>query len=137
MGEPLDLLYQKLNTASSAMQAMRIQEEIDRETRKTEAQARSNAKKDAILLQGAQTNIAQKELLEEQLKAVKEQNEQLKEQCSLLKELYETEKKQSEDNAKVTQKSEQDVKHSKIFGWVSFVVAALISIAGVLVGILV
>lgn len=92
------------------------------------AQTWDNARKDAILVEGAQANIAQKTLLEEQLKAVKEQNEQLKENYRLLNELYE--------NSKVdAQKSAKNALHNKIFGWVSFGVGTFIGIAGILFGL--
>lgn len=80
------------------------------------------------MVEGAQANIAQKTLLEEQLKAVKEQNEQLKENYRLLNELYE--------NSKVdAQKSAKNALHNKIFGWVSFGVGTFIGIAGILFGL--
>lgn len=85
--------------------------------------------REAKMVAGAEASIAQKELLEEQLKEIKEQNIQLKENYHLLNELYESAKKEAGDNAK-------DAKHNKIFGWVSFGVGTLIGILGIILGII-
>lgn len=121
-------INETLRSATSAMQVVAIVEEQEKAKRFAQAVAEENARKDAVLVEGAQANIAQKTLLEEQLKAVKEQNEQLKENYRLLNELYE--------NSKVdAQKSAKDALHNKIFGWVSFGVGTFIGIAGILFGV--
>ena len=97
-----------------------------------EAQDRHNT----IIEEGAKSSIEQKELLLQQLEAVKEQNKLLEKQIremqdknALLNELYDNSKKESIANAK-------DAKHNKIFGWVSFGVGTLIGIAGIILGII-
>lgn len=91
--------------------------------------SRDKAKRDATMLAGAEASVAQKELLEEQLKEIKEQNSQLKENYRLLNELYESAKIEAQDNAK-------EAKHNKIFGWVSFGVGTIIGIIGIVFGII-
>jgi len=91
--------------------------------------SRDKAKKDAAMIAGAEASVAQKELLEEQLKEIKEQNLQLKENYRLLNELYESAKKEAQDNAK-------EARHNKIFGWVSFGVGTFIGIIGIVFGII-
>lgn len=91
--------------------------------------SREKAKRDATMIAGAEASVAQKELLEEQLKEIKEQNSQLKENYRLLTELYESAKKEAQDNAK-------EAKHNKIFGWVSFGVGTFIGIIGIVFGII-
>lgn len=90
---------------------------------------REKARRDAKIVAGAEASVAQKELLEEQLKEIKEQNLQLKENYRLLNELYESAKKEAQDNAK-------EARHNKIFGWVSFGVGTLIGIIGIVFGII-
>ena len=90
---------------------------------------REKARRDAKIVAGAEASVAQKELLEEQLKDIKEQNLQLKENYRLLNELYESAKKEAQDNAK-------EARHNKIFGWVSFGVGTFIGIIGIVFGII-
>ena len=89
-----------------------------------------------VMKEGAKASIDQKELLLQQLEAVKEQNKLLEKQIremqdknALLNELYDNSQKESIANAK-------DAKHNKIFGWVSFAVGTLIGIAGIILGII-
>lgn len=91
--------------------------------------SRDKAKRDATMIAGAEASAAQKELLEKQLKEIKEQNSQLKENYRLLNELYESAKKDAQDNAK-------EARHNKIFGWVSFGVGTFIGIIGIVFGII-
>lgn len=91
--------------------------------------SRDKAKRDATMVAGAEASVAQKELLEEQLKEIKEQNLQLRENYRLLNELYESAKKDAQDSAK-------EARHNKIFGWVSFGVGTFIGIIGIVFGII-
>ena len=90
---------------------------------------REKARRDAKMVAGAEASVAQKELLEEQLKEIKEQNAQLKDNYRLLNELYESAKRDAEESAK-------EARHNKIFGWVSFGIGTLIGIAGIVFGII-
>ena len=81
------------------------------------------------MMAAAEASVAQKELLEEQLKEIKEQNSQLKDNYRLLNELYESAKRDAVESAK-------EARHNKIFGWVSFGIGTLIGIAGIVFGII-
>lgn len=111
-----------LNLANSAVRAQEIANQMA-------AINCEKARKEAILVKGAEANIEQTELLEQQLDAVKEQNVQLKENYSLLKELYEQAKQDAMDSAK-------EARANKIFGWVSFGIGTIIGIIGIVFGII-
>ncbi len=114
------------DTSALARQVQAINDEMNANI---EATAEYNRQKDEALFQTAEASIAQRELLEQQLVAVKEQNQQLKENNAMLKSLYEAAKKDAESSA-------AEAKSSGRFGWISLVVGALIGIAGVIVGII-
>ena len=109
--------------------AQRLAEQFKERDKILDQISRDKAKRDATMMAGAEASVAQKELLEEQLKEIKEQNSQLKENYRLLNELYESAKKEAQDNAK-------EAKHNKIFGWVSFGVGTFIGIIGIVFGII-
>ena len=113
-------LKKALSESTSAMQASQIL---------ATAQARENARRNAILEEGAKANIEQVGLLEKQLEEVKLQNIQLRENYALLKDLYDRAKQDAEESAK-------DAKKNRIFGWVTFAVGTFIGIVGVVFGII-
>lgn len=90
---------------------------------------REKARRDAKMVAGAEACIAQKELLEDPLKEIKEQNSQLKDNYRLLNELYESAKRDAAESAK-------EARHNKIFGWISFGIGTLIGIAGIVFGVI-
>ena len=122
-------LKKALSESTSAMQASQISREIETAQRLATAQARENARRNAILEEGAKANIEQVGLLEKQLEEVKQQNIQLKENYALLKDLYYRAKQDAEEITK-------DAKKNRVFGWVSFAVGTFIGIAGVVLGII-
>ena len=122
-------LKKALSESTSAMQASQISREIETAQRFATAQARENARRNAILEEGARANIEQVGLLEKQLEEVKLQNIQLRENYALLKDLYDRAKQDAEESAK-------DVKKNRVFGWVTFAVGTFIGIAGVVLGII-
>ena len=109
--------------------AQRLVEQFEERDKILDQISRDKAKRDATMMAGAEASVAQKELLEEQLKEIKEQNSQLRENFRLLNELYESAKKEAQDNAK-------EAKHNKIFGWISFGVGTFIGIIGIVFGII-
>lgn len=115
-----DELYQTGKLATSAVEYSTIQEQVER-------MAEYQSQKDAAIFATAKESIAQRKLLELQLSEVKEQNSQLKENYNLLKELYEAAKNDAIE-------SKKEAKRSRIFGWVSFGVGALLSVIGIVVG---
>lgn len=129
--ETLDFnsLRANLDSINSAFAASQIAKQNEDAYRIARAVSEQNARRDAKMVAGAEASIAQKELLEEQLKEIREQNSQLKDNYRLLNELYESAKRDAEESAK-------EARHNKIFGWVSFGIGTLIGIAGIVFGII-
>lgn len=75
----------------------------------------------------------------EQLKKLagqtQEQNEILLNQVELLKEENERQKSQVAEAEKAEEKAQKEAKHAKIFSWISFSIATVISIAALIVSI--
>ena len=126
-----ELNFNNLNfDISSTLNSARVVSEQFEETQKVlDDISRINVQRDATMMAAAEASIAQKELLEEQLKEIKDQNAQLKDNYRLLNELYESAKCDAEESAK-------EARHNKIFGWVSFGIGTLIGIAGIVFGII-
>ena len=126
-----ELNFNNLNfDISSTLNSARVVSEQFEETQRVlDNISRINAQRDATMMAAAEASIAQKELLEEQLKEIKDQNAQLKDNYRLLNELYESAKRDAVESAK-------EARHNKIFGWVSFGIGTLIGIAGIVFGII-
>lgn len=125
----LDFNSFNFDFSSTLNSARAVSEQFERNQRIADNVSRINAKRDATMMAAAEASVAQKELLEEQLKEIREQNSQLKDNYRLLNELYESTKRDAEESAKEAQ-------HNKIFGWVSFGIGTLIGIAGIVFGII-
>lgn len=85
------------------------------------------------MVAGAEANITQKELLLEQLQAIKEQNDLLSDNYNKLKELYDAQ-------VVANQEAKEDLKRSKRFNVAMMIISAvamLAAIAGPIVTILV
>ena len=125
----LDFNSLNFDFSSTLNSARAVSEQFERNQRIADNVSRINAKRDATMMAAAEASVAQKELLEEQLKEIREQNSQLKDNYRLLNELYESTKRDAEESAK-------EARHNKIFGWVSFGIGTLIGIAGIVFGII-
>ena len=125
----LDFNSLNFDFSSTLNSAHAVSEQFERNQRIADNVSRINAKRDATMMAAAEASVAQKELLEEQLKEIKEQNSQLKDNYRLLNELYESAKRDAVESAK-------EARHNKIFGWVSFGIGTLIGIAGIVFGII-
>ena len=125
----LDFNSFNFDFSSTLNSARAVSEQFERNQRIADNVSRINAKRDATMMAAAEASVAQKELLEEQLKEIKEQNSQLKDNYRLLNELYESAKRDAVESAK-------EARHNKIFGWVSFGIGTLIGIAGIVFGII-
>ncbi len=125
----LDFNSLDFDFSSTLNSARAVSEQFERNQRIADNISRINAKRDATMMAAAEASVAQKELLEEQLKEIKEQNSQLKDNYRLLNELYESAKRDAVESAK-------EARHNKIFGWVSFGIGTLIGIAGIIFGII-
>lgn len=78
----------------------------------------------------------QNKILTEQNQFLQEENRLQKEQNMLLIEENERQKKQVEDAKVAETQAKKESRHSKVFGWVSFGVATVISIAALVVSII-
>ena len=125
----LDFNSLNFDFSSNLNSARVVSEQFEETQRVIDNISRINAKRDATMMAAAEASVAQKELLEEQLKEIKEQNSQLKDNYRLLNELYESAKRDAVESAK-------EARHNKIFGWVSFGIGTLIGIAGIVFGII-
>ena len=125
----LDFNSLNFDFSSTLNSARAVSEQFERNQRIADNVSRINAKRDATMMAAAEASVAQKELLEEQLKEIKEQNSQLKDNYRLLNELYESAKRDAVESAK-------EARHNKIFGWLSFGIGTLIGIAGIVFGII-
>ena len=125
----LDFNSLNFDFSSTLNSARAVSEQFERNQRIADNVSRINAKRDATMMAAAEASVAQKELLEEQLKEIKEQNSQLKDNYRLLNELYESAKRDAVESAK-------EARYNKTFGWVSFGIGTLIGIAGIVFGII-
>lgn len=124
-------LKTNLNVANSAMQAGFIAEQQQRNQAILDRISRQNAKRESIIMEGAEANIAQKDLLEQQLKIMSEQNKLLVDNYNKLKDMYDA---QVLSNAE----AKEDLKRSCRFNaWmmVIAIIAMLAAIAGPIVTI--
>lgn len=126
-------LQKELSVANSAKQASDIADEIEQKQRLREYTNMQKAKVDETLFAGAEANIQQKQLFEQQIEILGEQNRLLFDNYSKLKEMF---------NAQVeTNKEEkEELKRSKRFNIVlmffSFI-SMIAAIAGPIATILV
>ena len=114
-----------LSTATNARQLSRIQDETERGWQLANEISRQSAKQNATLVAGAEASIAQKELLEQQLKFTQEQNKLLSENYDKLKEMYDAQ-------IKANQEATSELVKSKRFNkWMMFIaiIAMLAAIA--------
>ena len=100
--ETLDLnsLKSNLDSINSAFAASLVAKQNEDAYRIARAVSEQNARRDSIMMEGARANIAQRDLLEQQLEAVKTQNSlsekqigEMQERNALLNDLYENSKK--------------------------------------------
>lgn len=126
MSIDLSGLKESLSSANSAIQASAIADEIERNQRIADAMARRSAERDATLIAGAEANIEQKELFQQQLEILREQNALLCDNYEKLKELYEAQVRENED-------AKEELKQSRRYNaWMMFIaiIAMLAAIAG-------
>lgn len=125
----------KINMAevNSAIKANLFAEQQQKNQQILDQISKHNAKRDATIMAGAEANVAQKELLEQQLSTLGEQNKLLADNYSKLKEMYDA---QVQSNSK----AKEDLRRSRNFNaWmmVIAIIAMLAAIAGPIATILV
>ena len=133
MNIDLEALKQGLSVANSAMRVSTIAEEKEHSQRILDHTNKQTAQRDATLVAGAEANIAQKELLEQQIEMLHTQNDILYVNYAKLKELYET---QVEANKEAKEELERS-KRFNIAMMVIAIVAMIATIAGPIVTVLV
>ncbi len=133
MNIDLEALKQGLSVANSAVRVSAIAEETERNQRILDQINKQTARRDATLVAGAEANIAQKELLEQQIEMLHTQNDILYVNYAKLKELYET---QVEANKEAKEELERS-KRFNIAMMVIAIVAMIATIAGPIVTVLV
>ena len=133
MNIDLEALKQGLSVANSAVRVSAIAEETERNQRILDQINKQTAQRDDTLVAGAEANIAQKELLEQQIEMLHTQNDILYVNYAKLKELYET---QVEANKEAKEELERS-KRFNIAMMVIAIVAMIAAIAGPIVTVLV
>lgn len=122
-----------LSTATSALRASAIADEMEQNQRMITEINRQSAKRNATLIAGAEASVAQKELLEQQLEIIQKQNELLYDNYDKLKEMFDAQ-------VQANRETKAELKQSKRFNaWmmVIAIIAMLAAIAGPIATILV
>jgi len=113
-----------VNVTNSARQIAMIAEELEQRQRVIDDLDRQANKRNAILVAGAEANIEQKHLLEEELELTKKQNTLLLENYKKLSEMYDA---QLEANAE----SSRELKKSKQFNAIMMLISIISMVAAV------
>ena len=122
-----------LDISSTFNSAQRVSKHFEEQQRILDNVSRETAKRNATIVAGAEANIAQKELLEQQLSALGQQNKLLADNYNKLKELYDAQVQSNAD-------AKEDLRRSRNFNaWmmVIAIIAMLAAIAGPIATILV
>ena len=133
MSIDLEALKQGLSVANSAVRASAIAGDVERNQRIFDQISEQTAQRNATLVAGAEANIAQKELLEQQIEMLHTQNDILYVNYAKLKELYETQ-------VEANKEAKEELVRSKRFNiamMVIAIVAMIAAIAGPIVTVLV
>lgn len=133
MNIDLEALKQGLSVANSAMRVSTIAEEKEHTQRILDQISKQTAQRNATLVAGAEANIAQKELFEQQIEMLHTQNDILYGNYAKLKELYDA---QVEANKEAKEELERS-KRFNIAMMVIAIIAMLAAIAGPIVTVLV
>ena len=129
----LDFGNFNLDISTTFNSAQRIAENFEKQQKILNNITEENAKRNATIMAGAEANVAQKELLEQQLDAIGEQNRLLADNYNKLKDLYDVQ-------VQANIEAKEDLKRSRNFNaWmmVIAIIAMLAAIAGPIATILV
>lgn len=133
MNVDLSGLQGTLSSLNSALSVDALAEEMAHGQRVAAAIARESAKRDATLVAGAEANIAQIGLIEQQLGVLREQNSLLLDNYEKLKAMYDQQVQANKD-------AKEDLRKSRVFNmWMMIIaiVAMFAAIAGPIATILV
>ena len=114
----------KLNIANSAKLEAAFRADMARYDQIIAEEGRRTAKRNATLVAGAEANIAQKELLEEQLEIIREQNKLLLDNYEKLKDLY-------DDQVQANKDAKDDLEKSRRFNRWMMVISVIAMLAAV------
>ena len=117
-------LTKGLSVANSAIRASAIADDMERNQRLIQQINKIEAEKNATLLAGAEANIAQKELFEQQIEIIQKQNELLFDNYSKLKELFDAQ-------VEANKEAKDELKQSRRFNTVMIIIAVISMIAAV------
>lgn len=124
MNNNLGAQKQGLATAHSAKQAFEIANEIRQQQRSVQVIREQYAKQNETLVAGAEANIAQKELFEQQLDMMRKQNDLLFDNYSKLKELYDAQ-------VQTNKEAKEELKRNKRFDIAMMIIAIIAMIAAI------
>lgn len=113
-----------VQNAHSAKQAFEIANEIRQKQHSEQVLREQYAKQNERLVAGAEANIAQKELFEQQLDMMRKQNDLLFDNYSKLKELYDAQ-------VQTNKEAKEELKRNKRFDTVMMVISIIAMIAAI------
>jgi len=108
----------------SAKQVFEIANEIMQKQRSEQVLREQYAKQNERLVAGAEANIVQKELFEQQLDMMRKQNDLLFDNYSKLKELYDAQ-------VQMNKESKEELKRSKRFNIAMMIIAIIAMVAAI------
>lgn len=120
----LGVQKQGLATAHSAKQAFEIANEIRQQQRSEQVIREQYDKQNETLVAGAEADIAQKELFEQQLDMMCKQNDLLFDNYSMLKELYDAQ-------VQTNKEAKEELKRSKRFNIAMMIIAIIAMVAAI------
>lgn len=120
----MDSPTNKLHTATSARQVYSMAKEIEQNRQSIEQETEKSAKINSTLVEGAEANIAQKALFEQQIEILRGQNDLLFDNYSKLKELFDAQ-------VEANKETKDELKQSRRFNTAMMIIAVISMIAAV------
>lgn len=124
MNIDIDSLTLGKSVPNSATRAYAIADDMERNQHLIQEINEQNAKKNATLLAGAEANIAQKALFEQQIEILRGQNDLLFDNYSKPKELFDAQ-------VEANKEAKDELKQSRRFNTVMMIIAVISMIAAV------
>lgn len=120
----MNSLTKELYTANSAARVSAIADEMKQNQRLIDQRSEQKLKINATLLAGAEANIAQKTLFEQQIEIIQKQNALLFDNYSKLKELFDVQVEKNKE-------AKEELKLSKRFNIAMMIIAIIAMIAAI------
>lgn len=115
---------ESLRLATSAIRASAIAEEMKKNQKIIEQANQKAIKNNEILLAGAEANIAQKELLEQQIEIFQKQNELLSDNYSKLEEMFDSQ-------VEANKEAKEELRRSRRFNVAMMIIAIIAMLAAI------